>query len=210
MNQHVNAEGFWYFAFGSNLDVAQMKARCPDAVRVGPAVLPGYRLVFRSVADVVPAREGDNVQGGIWWISKRDLANLDRYEGFPDLYTRGPLPVVDHHGAARQALVYWMVDQRDEIIPSRSYLGSIIQGYLDFNLPLAELQKSVERTGRDMGRRGVARVVELGRRTYTVDEYITRSEQIRRQGSARTVPSKRRARGASDLRTNERAWGTVV
>lgn len=209
--QKKDADGYWYFAYGSNLNVEQMKYRCPDAIKIGPAVLPGYKLVFRSVADVEVARPGDVVEGGLWWVSQRDLAALDRYEGFPDLYTRGPLPIVDHRGEPQQALVYWMVDQREQIIPSRSYLSSIIQGYLDFKLDLADLQRSVEKTGRDMGRRGVARVVEIGRRTYTVDEYVSRSTQIRRQGSARTVPTKRRARGATDLsKTGEWAQGSLI
>ena len=35
-----------YFAFGSNLDQEQMRARCPSAKLLGPAVLPGHALAF--------------------------------------------------------------------------------------------------------------------------------------------------------------------
>lgn len=174
----MNRRGYWYFAFGSNLDVDQMASRCPDALQVGAATLPDHRLVFRSVADVEPA-DGQEVPGGLWWISERDLAALDRYEGFPRLYTRGPLRIVDHRGDVRHALTYWMVDQRREIIPSQSYLACLIRGYQDFQLPLDRLRSAVERTGRDMGRRGVARVVELGRRTYEVEDWLRRKEAIR-------------------------------
>ena len=30
-----------YFAYGSNMDIAQMKRRCPEAELLGPAVLSG-------------------------------------------------------------------------------------------------------------------------------------------------------------------------
>ena len=35
-----------YFAYGSNLDAAQMRARCPSAKLLGAAILDGYRLGF--------------------------------------------------------------------------------------------------------------------------------------------------------------------
>ena len=41
-------EKMYYLAYGSNLNVEQMKKRCPDAVVVGTAVLDGYRLMEGS------------------------------------------------------------------------------------------------------------------------------------------------------------------
>ena len=38
----------YYLAYGSNLSVAQMAQRCPDAVYVGTAVLTDYRLLFKG------------------------------------------------------------------------------------------------------------------------------------------------------------------
>lgn len=38
----------YYLAYGSNLSVAQMAQRCPDAVYVGTAVLNDYRLLFKG------------------------------------------------------------------------------------------------------------------------------------------------------------------
>ncbi|MDY0002073.1 MAG: gamma-glutamylcyclotransferase family protein [Polyangia bacterium] len=35
-----------YFAYGSNLDQAQMRRRCPTAAPIGPATLDGWRLAF--------------------------------------------------------------------------------------------------------------------------------------------------------------------
>ena len=58
-----------YFAYGSNLDAAQMRARCPSAKLLGAAILDGYRLGFAGqsaawgggVATVV--RDGDENVG---------------------------------------------------------------------------------------------------------------------------------------------------
>lgn len=38
----------YYLAYGSNLSVAQMAQRCPDAVYVGTAVLTDYQLLFKG------------------------------------------------------------------------------------------------------------------------------------------------------------------
>ena len=38
----------FYLAYGSNLSLERMKSRCPDAVALGTAVIPGYRLLFKK------------------------------------------------------------------------------------------------------------------------------------------------------------------
>ena len=37
----------YYLAYGSNLSVERMKARCPNAVAFGLALIPGYRRLFK-------------------------------------------------------------------------------------------------------------------------------------------------------------------
>ncbi len=44
-----------YFAYGSNLNRAEMGIRCPDAEPLVPAELVDWRLTFRGVADIEPA-----------------------------------------------------------------------------------------------------------------------------------------------------------
>jgi len=36
----------YYLAYGSNLNVQQMKDRCPSAKKVGHSFIHGYRLAF--------------------------------------------------------------------------------------------------------------------------------------------------------------------
>ena len=52
----------YYLAYGSNLSMAQMAQRCPDAVYVGTAELKDYQLLFKgsqsgSYLTVEPRRE---------------------------------------------------------------------------------------------------------------------------------------------------------
>lgn len=73
-----------YFAYGSNLQLAQMAQRCPASIFSGRATLPGYRWQInqRGVANVVPCDEpGCKVEGLIYLINSKDEKSLDRSEG---------------------------------------------------------------------------------------------------------------------------------
>ena len=100
---------YLYFAYGSNLNVEQMKSRCPDSVGISAAVLSGWKLVERTYADIEPAA-GECVNGALYEISERDLENLDRYEGFPGYYIRREVMVTDNAGVFRKAWVYIMTE----------------------------------------------------------------------------------------------------
>ena len=71
-----------YFAYGSNINLNQMRYRCPDASVYGQAVLDNYDLRFRGsgVATVEP-KEGACVYGLLWELTDQCEASLDRYEG---------------------------------------------------------------------------------------------------------------------------------
>lgn len=137
----------YYFAYGSNLNLAQMKRRCPGAVRVGPCALPNFRLVFRGVADIEPCA-GECVQGAIYSITASDERALDRYEGFraeePDcgLY-RKEVFLAEINGKAAEVMYYTM-NARGYDAPSTHYYGSIAQGYADWKLPLNALEAALD------------------------------------------------------------------
>jgi hypothetical protein len=84
-----------YFAYGSNLDDAQMRTRCPSAVPGAKATLPRHRLIFcghcrgwgGGVASLV--RDGRSAFAGrLYRLQLADLARLDRFEGCPAAYRR--------------------------------------------------------------------------------------------------------------------------
>ena len=82
-----------YFAYGSNLNIVQMDNRCPLAQLVSRAVLEGYELAFRCGVLTILPKEGGRVDGILWKVNDRDERALDRYEGYPRLYTKETLTV---------------------------------------------------------------------------------------------------------------------
>ena len=96
-----------YFAYGSNLNLGQMAVRCPQAGVVGKAVLEGYELAFRRGVLTILPKEGGRVNGLLWRVNAWDELTLDRYEGYPHLYTKELLPVRTDSGPQnRRGLCY--------------------------------------------------------------------------------------------------------
>ena len=81
-----------YLAYGSNLNLRQMKFRCPTAKVVGSAVLEDYKMVFRgarrSGVATIEKCKGFKVPVLIWKITPLDEIRLDRYEGYPYFYRK--------------------------------------------------------------------------------------------------------------------------
>jgi phage replication-related protein YjqB (UPF0714/DUF867 family) len=123
-----------YFAYGSNLSVAQMALRCPDATDPRPAKLADHDWLIneRGVATVEPF-DGSQVHGVVWQISDEDLATLDRAEGVPVRYRRDRT-VVNTQDGPTEAWVY--VDHRVEPGAAREgYLERIIEAAGHHGLP---------------------------------------------------------------------------
>ncbi len=116
-----------YFAYGSNLDPAQMVERCPGHRVVGVATLFDHRLQFRghsedwggAVATLVPSH-GSAVWGMIYDLSEENLEVLDRYEGFR-------APGDQHNQYERVWVTVELVRPLDDSVPRRvraqTYLG---------------------------------------------------------------------------------------
>lgn len=124
-----------YFAYGSNMDLNQMAFRCPDAEVLETVRLEGYRLAFRSnggnrgVATILPDPDS-HVDGVLWEISPEDERNLNFYEGFPRLYGKRTLTVVNRLGKEVEAMAYVMNApyKNRPAVPSASYLRGILRG----------------------------------------------------------------------------------
>lgn len=77
----------YYLAYGSNLSVERMQARCPNAVAFGLALIPGYRLLFKKskTGSYATIEQDANccVPALVYKISEYDETLLNRYEGCP-------------------------------------------------------------------------------------------------------------------------------
>lgn len=136
-----------YFAYGSNLDPAQMDLRCPGHGFRGLARLVGHRLHFplysastwKGAVASLEAVPGADVWGVLYDLTAGHVAALDRHEGLdrtPPRYRRADL-VVDQDGARVAAFTY--LGLPDDVLveprPSRRYLDAIIAGARARGLP---------------------------------------------------------------------------
>ncbi len=130
-----------YLAYGSNLNIAQMQFRCPDARIVGSAELPGWRLMYKGSKSgnylTIEQADGYTVPVAVWVVSEQDEKNLDRYEGFPDFYYKKELSVTLREiesGQARaiKAFVYIMHEEYKLGRPTESYVARCTEGYKSF------------------------------------------------------------------------------
>lgn len=117
-----------YLAYGSNLNKSQMRVRCPNATPKGFILLPDYRLVFKGVADMIPAK-GLHCPVGLWEITDKCEKALDRYEGFPSLYRKEYF--VNKDGTEFMAYV---MNSHGLGLPPTTYYQGILQGYKDFGI----------------------------------------------------------------------------
>ena len=131
----------YYLAYGSNLNMAQMRYRCPGAVPLGMAEIEGYRLLFKGSRTgsylTIEQADGFTVPVGVWAVTEADEARLDRYEGCPDFYYKAETEITYKglmSGKLRKvkAFVYIMHEDRHFGIPTYTYMDTCRQGYDDF------------------------------------------------------------------------------
>jgi gamma-glutamylcyclotransferase (GGCT)/AIG2-like uncharacterized protein YtfP len=130
-----------YFAYGSNLWLKQMEARCPEHRILGSGLLAGYRWIIttRGCASVVRS-VSDLVLGVVYGISETDEESLDLCEWVPDgSYRKALLPVQTGEGEVA-CLVY--VDRlQQEGAPRQEYAERIKQGIRDAGFPTLYVER---------------------------------------------------------------------
>lgn len=112
-----------YFAYGSNMCLAQMAARCPASSPVGVATLPGWR--FQISGDgyaTLTAEPAAEVHGLVWDLDTQDETVLDQYEEVADGMYRKDSVVLP---GGSKALIYLAAD-RGTGAPQPGYLERIV------------------------------------------------------------------------------------
>src|SRR5450755_3037792 len=148
-----------YFAYGSNMNRAAMRRRCPGARAIGPATLAGYTFFvgIDGWGSVKPSA-GDAVHGVLWRLTPRDIAALHAYELLHQgLYDVRRLPV--RSGARRVLAMIYLLRRRAPGKPKPGYVEMIAASARAWKLPERYI-RSVERlsTSRWTG----ARVIDAG------------------------------------------------
>lgn len=134
-----------YFSYGSNMDAAEMRQRCPDAVLQGIAVLPDHRLMITAdgFATIVPDH-GRRVMGALWTLTESDERALDVYEDIASGFYRRNFITVEARGDGVRALVYVASSDRPGK-PRSGYLELILSAARALGLPadyVAELERA--------------------------------------------------------------------
>lgn len=133
-----------YIAYGSNLNKADMKCRCPIATVVGIAELKDYELLFRNHA-TVEMQKGSTVPVVVWEIQPQDEKQLDFYEGFPSYYGKEEMDV-KLESSSVSAMIYTMNPGYQPALPSPFYRHVIEEGYITFGFDTAVLDQAMKRT----------------------------------------------------------------
>ncbi len=136
-----------YIAYGSNSNLTQMQRRCPDARRLGTAVLEGYKLTFKGdsgeyYATIEPSEDSE-VPVVVWELSEQDEEELDEYEDYPLMYEKKYLTIT-LNGKPYEAMTYVMYDYLMYGEPQEGYCAEIAEGYRQNGFDLAVLQRAVE------------------------------------------------------------------
>lgn len=126
----------YYIAYGSNLNLQQMRMRCPDARVIGTGEIKDYELLFKGSLTgsylTIEKCKGGRVPVAVWETTEADEAALDRYEGFPTFYYKSEmeLDIKDLRPGRvhrRNCYIYIMHEDRQIRVPSYMYIDIALQ-----------------------------------------------------------------------------------
>ena len=148
----------YYLAYGSNLNISQMRMRCPGARIIGTSVIEDYQLLFKGSKTgsylTIEPKDGAEVPVVIWEVTESDEKALDRYEGYPNFYYKKEMNL-DITGIKtkkvrrRDAFVYIMHEERELGIPSWYYVNTCLDGYRAFGFDEKYLFDAIRISRRD-------------------------------------------------------------
>ena len=147
----------YYIAYGSNLNIRQMRYRCPGAKPIGISAIPDYELLFKGSKTgahlTIEPKDGGLVPVAVWEVTADDEKHLDIYEGYPNFYYKKEvrLPVKLASGKTRKltAFVYIMHEERSLGIPSLAYIRTCEEGYRNFGFDLKYLDRAYMRSTKE-------------------------------------------------------------
>lgn len=135
----------FYFAYGSNMWIAQMNSRCPGHVRIGYGILHGYRWIINSHGYATLVTDPDEaVHGIVYTLTATDEKNLDDYEEVSLGLYRKQDCMVKMKEREVKCLVY--IDPvTSEGVPDAAYIARINYGLRDADLPDNYVERVIRR-----------------------------------------------------------------
>jgi hypothetical protein len=132
-----------YLGYGSNLNVVQMQERCPTAMPLCAGHLNDYALEFSGVCTAEP-RPGERCPIAAWQLEPRDIAALDRYEGYPSNYGKRMAKMAIM--GEQQDCFFYVLNRPYELeTPFTFYYETVEEGYNDWGLDITFLEDALDR-----------------------------------------------------------------
>jgi len=132
-----------YFAYGSNMSLARLRARTPGAVSLGRHDLPGHELRFHKSSRDGSAKcdafytglEADVIMGVLFEIDPAEKTLLDKAEGLGHGYDEKVVAIVSMDRASLTAHTYVATHIKANLRPYAWYLHHVLVGAREAGLP---------------------------------------------------------------------------
>lgn len=135
-----------YIAYGSNMNIGQMKKRCPKAELYGIGNLLDYSLQFRGEGHAnIYKNPGGKIPVLLWKITEECEKSLDIYEAYPNYYIKKDiLARLDEKDI--KGMVYIMASEKENTLarPSKEYFEAIVEAYRENNIDNKNLYELLE------------------------------------------------------------------
>ncbi len=135
-----------YFAYGSNLSLARLRSRVPEAVAMGPGRLCGWALCFdkhgrdgTAKASIEPT-VGAEVWGVVYRIVPEHRGPLDEAEGLGSHYEMHRVEVEVGADGVWEAYTYVALRRKQGLRIASGYLEHMVVGIAEHGLPESWLQ----------------------------------------------------------------------
>lgn len=155
----------FYFAYGSNMSSARLKARVALVRVISVATLPGHALRFHKTGQdgsakcdaFATANANDAVIGVLFELDSVHKATLDRYEGLGAGYDDKRVVVRTPDGELHAAVTYAATQIDTTLTPYDWYVAHVLRGAREHGLPadyLARIAAVTTRADADRARYG--------------------------------------------------------
>ncbi len=133
----------FYFAYGSNMSVARLKARLPEVVPIGRCTLEKHDLRFHKISQDGSAKcdafftndPRDIVYGILFKIDSAQKALLDEFEGAGNGYDIKEVTVTQADGSSINAMTYVATIFGNSLKPYTWYKDHVRVGAEEGKLP---------------------------------------------------------------------------
>ena len=135
----MNKQPKIYFAYGSNLNLEDMKVRCPTARLLGAGRAERHELMFRGHTP------GASFLIAAFEVYEEDIRALDDYEDVQDNIYRTETMTFSIEGHGEVEGFWYVMNGGEKLPPTQRYWDTVVQGYKDFHFDVKLLEEALTR-----------------------------------------------------------------